>query len=120
ADFDSFNATKIVRPFLLVVQSVETNGPLTDAALSSLLALLRLNVIVPGMPEAREAMSELVAGVTHARFEETSRPHDEAVRMRIMEVLTAALAGPAGRWLGDDAVWEALHTCFVMNNEVRA
>ena len=56
-------------PFLAVVRSDETSGPITGAALAALYAVLSAELVQPTAPGATEAMHALVDAVTHCRFE---------------------------------------------------
>lgn len=56
-------------PFLAVVRSDETSGPITATALTSLLSILSAGLVRPDAPAASEAMHALVDAVTHCRFE---------------------------------------------------
>jgi hypothetical protein len=56
-------------PFLAVVRSDETSGPITASALGALLAVLNAGLVARSAPGAADAMHALVDAVTHCRFE---------------------------------------------------
>ena len=61
-------------PFLAVVRSDETSGPITASALGALLAVLNAGLVARSAPGAADAMHALVDAVTHCRFEVRSQP----------------------------------------------
>ena len=104
-------------PFLEVIRSVDTSGPITGAALAALDNLLRGGLVRPGGVEAPAAIHAIVGAVTHCRFEATDPDSDEAVLARILHVLLQCLKCPAGRLLSDDAVCSAVQTCYRIGHQ---
>ena len=104
-------------PFLEVVRSVDTSGPITGAALAALDNLLRGGLVRPDGDDAAAAVHAIVGAVTHCRFEATDPDSDEAVLARILHVLLQCLKAPAGRLLSDDAVCSAVQTCYRIGHQ---
>lgn len=78
---------EIVAPFLAVVVSPETTGPITGAALSSLCKLLRADYITPDIAESGQAILKVVEAVLNCQFEQSDVGGDEVVIGRIVEAL---------------------------------
>jgi len=68
-DWAAVAPLEYLAPFLAVVRSDETSGPITGAALAALYAVLSAELVQPAAPGATEAMHALVDAVTHCRFE---------------------------------------------------
>ncbi|XP_062229060.1 ARF guanine-nucleotide exchange factor GNOM-like [Phragmites australis] len=101
-----------LRPFLNVVRSDETGAPITGAALSSLHKILTLDLVAPGAPGAAEAMGAVVDAVTGCRFEVTDPASEEAVLVRVLQVLLACVRGRAATALANRHVCAIVSTCF--------
>jgi len=68
-DWAAVPPLEFLAPFLALVRSDETSGPITGAALAALQAVLQAELVLPQAPAAGEAMHALVDAVTHCRFE---------------------------------------------------
>ncbi|KAL6839360.1 hypothetical protein ACP4OV_030630 [Aristida adscensionis] len=101
-----------LRPFLDVVRSDETGAPITGAALSSLQKILTLDLVGPAAPGAAEAMAAVVDAVTGCRFEVTDPASEEAVLVRVLQVLLACVRGRAAPALANRHVCAIVSTCF--------
>ncbi|KAL6602869.1 hypothetical protein ACP70R_043230 [Stipagrostis hirtigluma subsp. patula] len=101
-----------LRPFLDVVRSDETGAPITGAALSSLQKILTLDLVGPATPGAAEAMGAVVDAVTGCRFEVTDPASEEAVLVRVLQVLLACVRGRAAHALANRHVCAIVSTCF--------
>jgi brefeldin A-resistance guanine nucleotide exchange factor 1 len=73
-------------PFLEVIRSVETSGPITGMALSTVHRLLSQGFVDKAAPSASAAMHAIADAVAHCRFEETDHDSDEVVLARILQV----------------------------------
>lgn len=69
SDWAAVPPLEFLAPFLALVRSDETSGPITGAALAALQAVLQGELVQPQAPGAGEAMHALVDAVTHCRFE---------------------------------------------------
>jgi hypothetical protein len=85
-DLKDFDTMVWLRPFLDVIESAETSGPITGVALSSLSKFLLYGFIHPNSPRVAEAVNTIAHVVTRCRFERTDHSGDEVVLMRILQV----------------------------------
>lgn len=86
SDVLDFDTMIWLRPFLAVVESAETSGPITGGALSSLSKFLLYGFINPKSPRCAEAVNTIAHVVTRCRFERTDHSGDEVVLMKILQV----------------------------------
>uniref|UniRef100_A0A674MH46 Golgi brefeldin A resistant guanine nucleotide exchange factor 1 n=1 Tax=Takifugu rubripes TaxID=31033 RepID=A0A674MH46_TAKRU len=75
-----------LRPFLEVVRSEDTTGPITGLALTSVNKFLSYGLIDAQHDAAAEAIENMADAVTHARFVGTDPASDEVVLMKILQV----------------------------------
>ncbi|RLN27471.1 hypothetical protein C2845_PM05G17090 [Panicum miliaceum] len=100
-------------PFLDVVQSEEAPAAATGVALSSVLKVLRIDVFDECSPGARDAMHAILTALTNCRMERFSDAGaEEAVLLRVLQVLAALLRARAAPLLSDSSVCTAVNTCF--------
>ena len=100
-------------PFLDVVQSEEAPPAATGVALSSVLKILRIDVFDECSPGARDAVHAILTALTNCRIERISDAGaEEAVLLRVLQVLAALLRTRAAPLLSDSSVCTAVNTCF--------
>ena len=116
ADVD---ALVLLGPFLDVVRSPETSGPITASALAAVDKFLSYGVVHARSPSLPAAMHALAQAGTHCKFEASDAVSDELVLLRILDVLRAALDGPLGNSLADSAVCEMMETGLSMCCQMR-
>ncbi|KAK6941540.1 Mon2/Sec7/BIG1-like, HUS domain [Dillenia turbinata] len=101
-----------LNPFLDVVQSDDIPAPATGVALSTIIKILKLEIFDEKTPGAREAINSLVTGITSCRLERTDPTSEDAVLMRILQVLVVTMKHRASILLTDQAVCTVVNTCF--------
>ncbi|EPS59939.1 hypothetical protein M569_14862, partial [Genlisea aurea] len=106
------NPSVYLSPFLDVIQSDDVPATATAVALQSVLKILRLGVFDDRSPGAREVINLAVTAVTGCRLEKTSPMSEDAVMMRILQVLTAIMRHPASVLLTDHSACTLVNTCF--------
>ncbi|MQL77395.1 hypothetical protein Taro_009810 [Colocasia esculenta] len=111
-DWRSADPFVYLGPFLDVVQSDDVPASATGVALSAVLKILKLGIFDEGTPGARDAIHSVVTAITNCRLERTDPASEDAVLMRILQVLTAVLRCPASVHLTDHAVCTVVNTCF--------
>ncbi|KAM3606518.1 uncharacterized protein V6R79_017763 [Siganus canaliculatus] len=108
-----------LRPFLEVVRSEDTTGPITGLALTSVNKFLSYGLIDASHEAAAEAIENMADAVTHARFVGTDPASDEVVLMKILQVLRSLLLTPVGAHLTNESVCEVMQSCFRICFEIR-
>ncbi|CAL8298087.1 unnamed protein product [Merluccius merluccius] len=108
-----------LRPFLEVVRSEDTTGPITGLALTSVNKFLSYGLIDANHDAAAEAIENMADAVTHARFVGTDPASDEVVLMKILQVLRTLLLTPVGAHLTNESVCEIMQSCFRICFEMR-
>ncbi|KAL2478990.1 ARF guanine-nucleotide exchange factor GNL2 [Forsythia ovata] len=99
-------------PFLDVIQSDDIPATATAVALQSVLKVLRLGIFDERTVGAKDAINSAVTAVTGCRLERTNLVSEEAVMMRILQVLTAIMRHRASVLLTDHAACTIVNTCF--------
>ncbi|KAJ8953939.1 hypothetical protein NQ318_019179 [Aromia moschata] len=74
-------------PFLDVIRSEETTGPVTSLALSAINKFLSYGIIDPTHSSVPNTVHNIADAVTHAKFVGTDQSSDGVVLMRILQVL---------------------------------
>ncbi|XP_021276369.1 ARF guanine-nucleotide exchange factor GNL2 [Herrania umbratica] len=99
-------------PFLDVIQSDDIPAAATGVALSAILKILKLEIFDEKTPGAKEAVNFVVSGITSCRLEKTDAVSEDAVMMKILQVLTGIMRHDASVLLTDQAVCTIVNTCF--------
>ncbi|XP_062852209.1 Golgi-specific brefeldin A-resistance guanine nucleotide exchange factor 1 isoform X5 [Trichomycterus rosablanca] len=108
-----------LRPFLEVVRSEDTTGPITGLALTSVNKFLSYGLIDANHEGAADGIENMADAVTHARFVGTDPASDEVVLMKILQVLRTLLLTPVGAHLTNESVCEIMQSCFRICFEMR-
>ncbi|XP_033004522.1 Golgi-specific brefeldin A-resistance guanine nucleotide exchange factor 1 isoform X2 [Lacerta agilis] len=108
-----------LRPFLEVIRSEDTTGPITGLALTSVNKFLSYALIDSNHEGTAEGMENMADAVTHARFVGTDPASDEVVLMKILQVLRTLLLTPVGAHLTNESVCEIMQSCFRICFEMR-
>ncbi|KAI4297401.1 hypothetical protein L6164_037296 [Bauhinia variegata] len=99
-------------PFLDVVQSDDVSSAATALALSAIAKILKLQIFDDKSPGARAAIDSVVSGITSCRLEKTDPVSEDAVMMKILQVLIGIMHHKASNLLTDHAVCIIVNTCF--------
>ncbi|KAK8550249.1 hypothetical protein V6N12_038968 [Hibiscus sabdariffa] len=99
-------------PFLDVIQSDGIPAAATGVTLQAILKILKLGIFDEKTPGAKEAINTVVTGITSCRLEQTDPVSEDAVMMKILQVLTATMRHKASVLLTDQAVCTIVNTCF--------
>ncbi|KAL1914448.1 uncharacterized protein VTP21DRAFT_8900 [Calcarisporiella thermophila] len=118
-DREKLDAHALLAPFLEVIKSGDTTGPITGAALASVEKFLIYGIIDMNSPNIAIAMSALSSAATHCKFEASDSVSDEVVLLKILQVLQITLTLPIGRVLSDEAVCEMMETGLSMCCQMR-
>lgn len=118
-DLQSLDPLLLLHPFLLVIRSGDTSGPITGAALSSVERFV-VRRLFPAHPNLPRAVSQLISAVTHCKFEATDAVSDEVVLGRILKLLRTVVGDAKEEglraWVDDRGMCEmveaSLGMCF--------
>ncbi|XP_030628429.1 Golgi-specific brefeldin A-resistance guanine nucleotide exchange factor 1 isoform X2 [Chanos chanos] len=118
-DLSDVEPNVFLRPFLEVIRSEDTTGPITGLALTSVNKFLSYGLIDSNHEGAAESIENMADAVTHARFVGTDPASDEVVLMKILQVLRTLLLTPVGAHLTNESVCEIMQSCFRICFEMR-
>ncbi|GAA5913201.1 Arf family guanine nucleotide exchange factor GEA2 [Sporobolomyces salmoneus] len=113
------DAVALLHPFLEVIRSPETSGPITATALSSIDKFLTYSILSPTSPNLSLAMAQLSTAGTHCKFEASDSVSDEVVLLKILDVLRNCLTGKHASVLSDESVCEMMETGLSMCCQMR-
>uniref|UniRef100_A0A914VU46 SEC7 domain-containing protein n=2 Tax=Plectus sambesii TaxID=2011161 RepID=A0A914VU46_9BILA len=120
SDLADMNPDTFLSPFLDVIRSELTTGPVTGQALASVGKFLSYGLIDPSSMKAANAVESIADAVTHAKFVGgTDTGNDEVVLLKILQVLRTLLLTPVGRLLSNESVCEIMQSCFRICFETR-
>ncbi|GFR62155.1 Golgi-specific brefeldin A-resistance guanine nucleotide exchange factor 1 [Elysia marginata] len=111
-DLSEIEPNAFLSPFLEVVRSEDTTGPITGLALTSINKFLSYGLVDPVGELAAAAIENIADAVTHARFVGTDPSSDEVILMKILYVLRTLLLSKAGFLLTNESVCEIMQSCF--------
>lgn len=119
SDLSEIDVNTFLGPFLDVIRSEDTTGPITGIALSSVNKFLSYGLVDPSCESAASGIENLADAVTHARFVGTDPSSDEVVLMKILQVLRTLLLTPVGAHMTNESVCEIMQSCFRICFETR-
>ncbi|KAF6168002.1 hypothetical protein GIB67_020572 [Kingdonia uniflora] len=111
-EWDMIDPSTYLAPFLDVIQSDDIPASATGVALSAILKILKLEIFNLKTPAARDTINSIVTGITSCRLEKTDPTSEDAVLMRILQLLTGIMRNPTSVLLTDHAVCTLVNTCF--------
>lgn len=109
----------MLNPFLEVIRSGNTTGPIAGTALGSVEKLLHYGIVGVNNPRVSAAMNALSSAATHCKFEASDAASDELVLLRMLQVLQMAITSECGQVLSDEAVCEMMETGLSMCCQMR-
>lgn len=118
-DLSQLDALTLLHPFLEVVRSPETSGPITATALASIDKFITYSILLPTSPSLSAAMAQLSTAATHCKFEASDSVSDEVVLLKILDVLRNCLTGSLAAVLSDESVCEMMETGLSMCCQMR-
>lgn len=117
ADVATLAPSAILKPFLSLIRSPSTSGPITSLALHSLHTLL---LHVPVLHTADAAtLHALTSTLAACRFPSSSPSQDELVLLRLLKVIECVMCGPLEVGLSDEGVCELLEVGLGMGARPR-
>ncbi|XP_072748156.1 Golgi-specific brefeldin A-resistance guanine nucleotide exchange factor 1 [Anoplolepis gracilipes] len=118
-DLSQLEPAVFLTPFLEIIRSEETTGPVTSLALSAVNKIISYGLVDANHPATASCVGTIADAVTHARFVGTDASGDGVVLMRILQVLRALMLSPAGDHLSNESVCEIMLSCFRICFETR-
>ncbi|GMH18924.1 hypothetical protein Nepgr_020765 [Nepenthes gracilis] len=119
-DWRNVEPSIYLSPFLDVIQSDEVPAPATGVALSAILKIIKLEIFDEKTPGAKEAMRGLVDAAAGCRLEKSDLVFEEAVLMKILQVLEGIMKHPASVLLSNEAVCTIVNLCFHVIQQARS
>ncbi|KAM3753664.1 hypothetical protein ACB098_03G110200 [Castanea mollissima] len=111
-EWHNIDPSLYISPFLLVIQGDDVPAAATGVALFALLKILNLEIFDEKTKGAKEAINSIVTAISGCRLEKTDSSTEDAVMMRILQVLTAIMKHCASVLLSDHVVCNIVNTCF--------
>ncbi|KAF5482055.1 hypothetical protein F2P56_002653 [Juglans regia] len=99
-------------PFLQVIQGDDIPAAATGIALSAILKVLTLEIFDEKTPGVKEGINSIVIGITTCRLEKIDSTSEDAVMLKILQVLTGVMKHRTSVLLTDHAVCTVVNTCF--------
>ncbi|KAK1270973.1 ARF guanine-nucleotide exchange factor GNOM [Acorus gramineus] len=106
------NPILYLQPFLDVIRSEDTTAPITVVALASVYKILSLDMFDLSTVNVDGAMRSVVETVTSCRFEVSDPASEEAVLMKILQVLLVCMKSKVSSMLSNQHVLTIVNTCF--------
>ncbi|KAK3910453.1 Golgi-specific brefeldin A-resistance guanine nucleotide exchange factor 1 [Frankliniella fusca] len=119
SDLHQLDPNHYFDPFLEVIRSEETTGPVTSLALASVAKFLSYNLLDPTNKTVPTCVENIADAVTHARFVGTDTASDGDVLMKILQVLRTLMLSPVGYLLSNESACEIMLSCFRICFEMR-
>eukprot|EP00397_Hematodinium_sp_SG-2012_P000227 GEMP01000227.1.p1 GENE.GEMP01000227.1~~GEMP01000227.1.p1 ORF type:complete len:2191 (-),score=454.71 GEMP01000227.1:1562-8134(-) len=121
-ELNDLEALTYLEPFLKVIESEETDGQLTEAALAAVNKFVTFGLIHPSYDHSVQAVNTLAWAVINCRFA-ASKTHpwtNEVVLLKIMHTLVDCLRCEAGDYLKDECVWRMVKKCYQIAKQPRS
>ncbi|KAG8863760.1 GDP/GTP exchange factor for ARF [Tulasnella sp. 330] len=118
-DIQSLPLTTLLNPFLAIIRSPLSTGPITSTALASLLNFFVSGIINPTSPDVSSALVTMSNALAHCKFERSDSAGDEVVLLRIVNVIDECQASAVGEMLGDVEICEMLETVLTICCQMR-
>lgn len=108
----------ILSPIFEIIQSEETTGIITTAALTVLERYLR-SVLKKEDIWAEEILSKSLLAVKHCQFEVTDPDNDDAALLKILDLFYYIVECPAGALLSSEKIIDILNSVLRIGRETR-
>ncbi|KAI0646905.1 Sec7-domain-containing protein [Trametes meyenii] len=118
-DIHSIPLSTLLSPFLAIIRSPLSTGPITSSALTALHNLFLCGLVHAEATSLPSALAELSSALSSCKFEASDSSGDEVTLLKIMAVIQDAMCGSVGRTLGDIEVCEMLETVLTTSCQMR-
>lgn len=109
----------LLSPFIALIRSQLSTGPITLAALSSIQTFFAYGLIRPASPGVRPALRELSNAISHCKFEGSDSSSDEVVLLKIISLSQECVCGACGTLLDDESVCDLVETILGISCRLR-
>ncbi|KAI0831147.1 Sec7-domain-containing protein [Trametes gibbosa] len=118
-DIHSLPLSTLLGPFLSIIRSPLSTGPITSAALTALHNFFLCGLVHPEAASLQSSLTELSSALSSCKFEASDSSGDEVTLLKIMTVIHDALCSSVGPKLGDIEVCEMLETVLTTSCQMR-
>ncbi|OJT08688.1 hypothetical protein TRAPUB_414 [Trametes pubescens] len=118
-DIHSLPLSTLLSPFLAIIRSSLSTGPITSVALTALHNFFLCGLVHAEAVSLQSALAELSSALSSCKFEASDSSGDEVTLLKIMTVIQDAMCGSVGRKLGDIEVCEMLETVLTTSCQMR-
>jgi brefeldin A-resistance guanine nucleotide exchange factor 1 len=119
-DVNKLDALILLGPFLAVIRSPATSGPITALALAAVSKFLTYRLVHADSPSLPLALAHLSNAATHCKFEASDSVSDEVVLLKILDLLEDVLdSRDFVTVLSDEAICEMMETGLSMCCQMR-
>ncbi|KAI0807169.1 Sec7-domain-containing protein [Fomes fomentarius] len=118
-DLHSLPLSTLIFPFLAIIRSPLSTGPITSAALTALHNFFICGLFYPDAISLPSSLAELSSALSSCKFEASDSSGDEVTLLKIMTVIRDAMCGSVGRSLGDIEICEMLETVLTTSCQMR-
>lgn len=119
-DLNNVDCIEYLSPFYQIITSESASGPLTCAALSSLVKFLLYGFLSPKYPNMKHGMHLIASSISQCIFEETDWENDEIILMKLLELSHLAFICDASSLLSVKDAWDIFGTCISIQSQNRA
>ncbi|XP_025837202.1 Golgi-specific brefeldin A-resistance guanine nucleotide exchange factor 1-like isoform X2 [Agrilus planipennis] len=118
-DLKTVDPVVFVNPFLDVIRSEDTSGPVTSLALMAINKIISYGILDSTHHNIALVVDNIADAVTHAKFVGTDQSSDGVVLMKIIQVLRTLTLSTEGVSLTNDSLCEIMLACFRICFETR-
>ncbi|KAH9946245.1 Sec7-domain-containing protein [Epithele typhae] len=118
-DIHSLPLSTLLSPFLSIIRSPLSTGPITSAALTAIHNFFVCGLFYPDAIALQTAQAELSSALSSCKFEASDSSGDEVVLLKIMTIISDAMCGSTGPTLGDVEICEMLETVLTTSCQMR-
>ncbi|CDO70750.1 hypothetical protein BN946_scf184798.g65 [Trametes cinnabarina] len=118
-DIHSLPVSTLLSPFLAIIRSPLSTGPITSAALTALHNFFLCGLVSPRTASLPSALADLSSALSSCKFEASDSSGDEVTLLKIMTVIQDAMCGSVGQSLGDIEVQLSSYKAFSANKGIQ-
>ncbi|KDQ13235.1 hypothetical protein BOTBODRAFT_633172 [Botryobasidium botryosum FD-172 SS1] len=119
ADIKQLPLPILLAPFVALIRSQLSTGPITQVALSSIHAFFAYGLIHPDSPSSKLALRDLSNAVAHCKFEGSDSSSNEVVLLKLLSVSQDCICSANGTHLDDESVCDLVETILGISCRLR-